>query len=107
MIENSIHSGKYALEDNQKNLAGSVQLINRSSSDDLKSSNITIEVRLQDLYVLNNYLPNMQHLPGIIEVDVLDSFKMLCRRLQRIGKSGKNTYATETTTISTEKLRRH
>jgi hypothetical protein len=29
----------------------------------------------------------MQHLPGIIEVDILDSFKMLCRRLARIDKS--------------------
>jgi major intrinsic protein len=95
MIEDSIHSGKYALEDNQRSLAGSVQLINRSSSDDLKSSDITIEVGLQDLYVLNNYLPNMQHLPGIIEVDILDSFKMLCRRLQRIDKSGKSTYAAD------------
>ena len=104
MIEDSIHSGKYALEDNQRSLAGSVQLINKSSSDDLKSSHITIEVRLQDLYVLNNYLPNMQHLPGIIEVDALDSFKMLCRRLQRIDKSGKNTHAAKTTT-SAEKLR--
>jgi hypothetical protein len=30
---------------------------------------------------------NMQHLPGIIEIDALDSFKMLCRRLERIDKS--------------------
>jgi hypothetical protein len=37
----------------------------------------------------------MQHLPGIIEVDILDSFKMLCRRLQRIDKSGKSTYAAD------------
>ena len=95
MVEDSIHSGKYALEDNQRSLAGSVQLMNRSSSDDLKSNDITIEVRLQDLYVLNNYLPNMQHLPGIIEVDILDSFKMLCRRLARIDKSvSENTSST-------------
>jgi hypothetical protein len=47
----------------------------------------------------------MQRLPGPIEVDVLDSLKMLCRGLQRIDKSGKNTYAAETTTIFTEKRR--
>ena len=87
MVEDSIHSGKYPLEDNQKDLASSVQVINRSPLDDLKSDDIKIEVRLQDLYVLNNYLSDMQHLPGIIEIDVLDSFKMLCRRLERINKS--------------------
>jgi hypothetical protein len=87
MVQDSIYSGKYPLEDNQRSLANSVQVINRSSSDDLKSNDIRIEVRLQDLYVLNNYVPNMQHLPGIIEVDILDSFKMLCRRLARIDKS--------------------
>jgi hypothetical protein len=87
MVQDSIHSGKYPLEDNQRDLANSIQIINRSSSDDLKSSDIKIEVRLQDLFVLNNYMPNIQHLPGIIEIDVLDSFKMLCRRLERIDKS--------------------
>jgi hypothetical protein len=87
MIQGSIYSGKYPLEDNQRSLANSVQVINKSSSDDLKSNDIRIEVRLQDLYVLNNYVPNMQHLPGIIELDILDSFKMLCRRLARIDKS--------------------
>jgi hypothetical protein len=41
-------------------------------------------------------------LPGVIEIDVLDSFKMLCRRLQRIVEdtSGSN-YSTD---IATEKL---
>jgi hypothetical protein len=87
MVQDSIYSGKYPLEDNQRSLANSVQVINKSSSDDLKNNDIRIEVRLQDLYVLNNYVPNMQHLPGIIEVDILDSFKMLCRRLARIDKS--------------------
>jgi hypothetical protein len=87
MVQDSIHSGKYPLEGNQRDLANSIQIINRSSSDDLKSSDIKIEVRLQDLFVLNNYMPNIQHLPGIIEIDVLDSFKMLCRRLERIDKS--------------------
>jgi hypothetical protein len=87
MVQDSIHSGKYPLEDNQRDLANSIQIINRSSSDDLKSNDIKIEVRLQDLFVLNNYVSNIQHLPGIIEIDVLDSFKMLCRRLERIDKS--------------------
>ena len=87
MVQDSIYSGKYPLEDDQRSLANSVQVINKSSSDDLKNNDIRIEVRLQDLYVLNNYVPNMQHLPGIIEVDILDSFKMLCRRLARIDKS--------------------
>jgi hypothetical protein len=87
MVQDSIHSGKYPLEDNQRDLAVSIEVINRSSLDDLKSDDIKIEVRLQNLYVLNNYLPDMQHLPGIIEIDVLDSFKMLCRRLARINKS--------------------
>jgi hypothetical protein len=87
MVQDSIHSGKYPLENNQKALANSIQIINRSSKDDLEGSDIKIEVRLQDLFVLNNYVPNMQHLPGIIEIDILDSFKMLSRRLERIEKS--------------------
>lgn len=87
MVQDSIHSGKYPLETNQRGLANSIQIINRSSKDDLEGSDIKIEVKLQDLFVLNNYVPNMQHLPGIIEIDILDSFKMLCRRLERIEKS--------------------
>jgi hypothetical protein len=42
---------------------------------------------VQNLYTLNNYVPNIQHLPGVIETDVLDSFKMLCRRLERIKET--------------------
>jgi hypothetical protein len=86
MVEDSIHSGKYPLEsEHQKNIAKSVKIINRSDSEDLKSNDIKIEVRIQNLYTLNNYLPNIEHLPGIIEMDILDSFKMLCRRLERIS----------------------
>jgi hypothetical protein len=103
MVQDSIHSGKYPLEDNQRDLANSIQIINRSSSDDLKSSDIKIEVRLQDLFVLNNYVPNIQHLPGIIEIDVLDSFKMLCRRLERIDKSIKSITEPSNSTISLKK----
>jgi hypothetical protein len=100
MVQDSIHSGKYPLENNQRGLANSIQIINRSSKDDLESSDIKVEVRLQDLFVLNNYVPNMQHLPGIIEIDILDSFKMLCRRLERIGKS---TNESSNSTISLKK----
>jgi hypothetical protein len=32
-----------------------------------------------------NYVPNIGHLPGIIEIDVLHYFKMLCRRLERMA----------------------
>jgi hypothetical protein len=100
MVQDSIHSGKYPLESNQKGLANSIQIINRSSKDDLEDNDIKIEVRLQDLFVLNNYVPNMQHLPGIIEIDILDSFKMLCRRLERIEKS---TSKPSNSTISLKK----
>jgi|SRR5205809_7447685 len=90
MIEDSIQSGKYPLEDQQKRFANSIQVTNRSDSDDLKSSEIKIEVRIQGLYILSNYVPNIEHLPGIIEVDVLDSFKILCRRLGRITDNAGN-----------------
>ena len=86
MIEESIHAGKYPLESQQqKHLARSVKIINRSNSEDLKSNDIKIEVRLKKLYVLNNYVSNIEHLPGMIEMDILDSFKMLCRRSERIS----------------------
>jgi hypothetical protein len=90
MIEDSIHSGRYPLNQDtaEKQMAGLVQVINKSSSDDLKEENeIKIEVRLKDLYILNNYTQSIQHLPGIIEIDALDSFKILCRRIGRIEKS--------------------
>jgi hypothetical protein len=88
MIEDSIHSGKYPLDhDDEKQMASLVQVINRSSSDDLEDKDIKIEVRLKDLYVLNNYIQSIQHLPGAIEIDVLDSFKMLSRRVGRVDKS--------------------
>jgi len=51
----------------------------------LKSNDIKIEVRIQNLFVLNNYVPDIEHLPGIIEMDVLDSFRILCRRIGRIS----------------------
>lgn len=88
MIEDSLHSGKYPLEqDIEKELCNIVKIINRSSSDDLKDKDIKIETRIYDLYVLNNYVQNIQHLPGVIEIDTLDSFKMLSRRIGRLDKS--------------------
>ena len=88
MIEDSIHSGRYPLgQDSEKQMAGLVQVINRSLSDDLKEKDIKIEVRIKDLYVLNNYIQSIQHLPGVIEIDALDSFKMLSRRVGRMEKS--------------------
>lgn len=88
MIEDSIHSGKYPFDqDIEKQMATLVQVINRSSSDDLKEKEIKIEIKLKDLYVLNNYIQSIQHLPGVIEIDTLDSFKMLSRRIGRIEKS--------------------
>lgn len=87
MIEDSIRSGTYPLDsDTQKKLAGALQVINRSDSEDLKSSNIQIETRVQDLYVISNYVPNIQHLPGVIELDVVDSFKMICRKIDRLDR---------------------
>jgi hypothetical protein len=88
MIEDSLHSGRYPLDqDLEKQMAGLVEIINRSSSDDLKEKDIKIEIRLKDLYVLNNYIQSIQHIPGVIEIDALDSFKMLSRRIGRIEKS--------------------
>jgi hypothetical protein len=85
IIEESIHAQKYSLEDQQKNFAKLVKVTNRSESDDLKSNDIKIEVRIHNLFVLNNYVSDIEHLPGIIEMDILDSFKMLCRRAQRVS----------------------
>jgi hypothetical protein len=85
MIEESIRNRKYTLEDQQqKYLAHDVEVINKTDSEDLKNADIKIQVRIQNLYTLNNYVPNIEHLPGVIEMDVLDSFKMLCRRVTRI-----------------------
>jgi hypothetical protein len=105
MIEDSIHDGKYPLEEQNKRFSNSLQVINRSDSDDLKSSEIKIEVRVQDLYIISNYVPNIEHLPGVIEVDVLDSFKILCRRLGRMtDNAGNDNTNSKGATISTEKL---
>ena len=92
MIEDSIHNGKYPLQDEQeKHFSKYVEVINRSESEDLRTSNIIIEVAIQNLYTINNYVPEIKHLPGIIEMDALDSFKMLCRRLTRIDATSKDS----------------
>jgi len=85
MIEDSVRSGRYPLDsETQRQMAGSVQVINRSESDDLGASSVIVETRVQALYVVNSYVPNIKHLPGIIELDVIDSFKMICRRIERV-----------------------
>ena len=84
MIQESIQAGRYPLEnENQKKYAKFLKISNRSDSEDLKSNDIRIEVRIQELFTLNNYVANMEHLPGIIELDILDSYKMLIRRAER------------------------
>ena len=111
MIEDSIHGGKYPLEDQQKRFANSLQVVNRSDSDDLKSSEIKIEVRILGLYIISNYVPNIEHLPGVIEVDVSDSFKILCRRSGRMTDNAGNdsnnpkgaTFSREITSSKVEK----
>lgn len=85
MIEESVHSGRYPLDtDAQKKLARALQVINRSGTEDMKAEDILIETRVQELFVVNNYVPNIRHLPGVIELDSIDSFKMICRKLERL-----------------------
>jgi hypothetical protein len=85
MIEDSIRSGRYPLDnDTQKKFAGTLRVINRSDSEDLRWNDIRIETRVDDLYVVSNYVQNIKHLPGVIELDVVDSFKMICRKIDRL-----------------------
>ena len=87
MIQDSIHSGRYLLEtETQKKVAGILQVLNRSDTEDLHNvASIKIKTWLLDLYVTNNYVPNTPHLPGMIEIDITDSFKMMGRKLDRLG----------------------
>jgi hypothetical protein len=88
LIEESFHSGKYPLSiDTEKTMSSLVKIVNKSSSDDFKEDNIIIETRINDFFVLNNYTPALSHLPGIIEMDCLESFKMLSRRIDRISSN--------------------
>lgn len=85
MIEESIKSGRYPLEtETQKKCAGLLKVTSKSAADDLKSGDAAVEVRVGDLYFTTNFSPNMQHLPGVIEADVLDSFRLICRKVDRI-----------------------
>jgi len=91
MIEESFHSEKYPLtQETEKQMSKLVKVINRSSSDDLKGDNIIIETRINDFFVMNNYVSDITHLPGMIEMDALDSFKMLSRRMDRIKNDANN-----------------
>ncbi len=85
MIEESFRSGKYPLtQESEKQKSQLVKVINRSASEDMKGDNIIIETRISDFFVMNNYVSEITHLPGMIEMDTLDSFKMLSRRIDRV-----------------------
>ena len=85
MIEESFRSGKYPLtQESEKQKSQLVKVINRSASEDMKGDNIIIETRISDFFVMNNYVSEITHLPGMIEMDALDSFKMLSRRIDRV-----------------------
>ncbi|NWG37111.1 hypothetical protein [Nitrososphaera sp.] len=85
MIEESIKSGRYPLEtDTQKKCAGLLKVTSKAAFDDLRSGDAAVEVRVGDIYVATNFSQNMQHLPGVIEMDVVDSFKLICRKVERI-----------------------
>lgn len=101
MIQNSLRDGKYPLEEQHRHFSNSLQVINRSDSDDMQSNEIKIEVRIHGLYILSNYVPNIEHLPGLIEADVLDSFIILCRRLGRVTENAGKPNGAK---VSAEKL---
>lgn len=85
MIEESFRSGKYPLtQESEKQKSQLVKVINRSATEDMKGDNIIIETRITDFFVMNNYVSEITHLPGMIEMDALDSFKMLSRRIDRV-----------------------
>ena len=85
MIEESFRSGKYPLtRESERQKSQLVKVINRSDSEDMKGDNIVIETRITDFFVMNNYVSEITHLPGMIEMDTLDSFKMLSRRIDRV-----------------------
>jgi hypothetical protein len=67
----------------------------------MQSNEIKIEVRIHGVYIISNYVPNIERLLGVIEADVLDSFRMLCRRLGRIND---NAEKPKGATVSVEKL---
>jgi hypothetical protein len=92
MIQDSIRSARYPFStDVEKRLAPQVQVTPKGGSEDqLSSGDIAVEVRVQNFYVLTNYVSGISHLPGLIEADVIESFKMICRRFDRLDASGSN-----------------
>ena len=91
MIEESFRSGKYPLtQESERQKSQLVKVINRSASEDMKADNIIIETRISDFFVMNNYVSEITHLPGMIEMDTLDSFKMLSRRIDRVKNDSSN-----------------
>jgi hypothetical protein len=96
LIEESLRTGKYPFSsENEVKMSQRVQINSKSTTDSLKDENIIIEIKLDDFYVINNYNCKLSHLPGIIEIDSLDSFKMLSRRLSRIDKGIQNSHGIE------------
>ena len=91
MIEESFRSGKYPLtQESERQKSQLVKVINRSASEDMKGENIVIETRISNFFVMNNYVSEITHLPGMIEMDTLDSFKMLSRRIDRVKNDSSN-----------------
>jgi hypothetical protein len=107
MIQEAIHSGKYPLDEQQKHFASSLKVTDKSSSEDMENPDIKVEVRIGNLYTLNNYTPTIKHLPGVIEIDVLDSFKMLSRRVERAEEGNSVTGSTENQNNRQHSNKRH
>ena len=59
------------------------QLMKMGSFDRNKNKIFILILRFSKNYIQKS----TQHLPGVIEIDALDSFKMLSRRIGRIEKS--------------------
>ncbi len=87
MIQEAIINGRYPLSEEEKRLSNTISIRSKSQNDDLNAPLIQIEVRIKEMFVINGYVSNIQHLPGVIETDILDSFRMLCRRTNRIEES--------------------
>ena len=55
--------------------------MNKSDFENLKNSDIKIDVRLQNLYTTNNRVSNIQRVPRIIEIDSLATQLVRSQRL--------------------------
>lgn len=85
MIEESARSGRYPLDtDTQKRLAAILQVTSKTEPDDLNAPQVVVETKVDNLFVVNSYSQDISHLPGVIEADAIDSFKMICRRVDRM-----------------------